>query len=44
MSRSLKKGPYIEVNLLEKVDAAVKEGNKKPNSLMLELGKQTAHR
>ena len=30
MARSVKKGPYIEVNLLEKVDAAVKEGNKKP--------------
>lgn len=30
MARSVKKGPYIEANLLEKVDKAVKEGNKKP--------------
>lgn len=30
MARSVKKGPYIEANLLEKVDKAIKEGSKKP--------------
>lgn len=30
MARSVKKGPFVEVNLLEKVDKSVKEGNKKP--------------
>lgn len=30
MSRSLKKGPFIDLNLLKKVDKAVEIGNKKP--------------
>lgn len=30
MSRSLKKGPFIDLNLLKKVEKAVEIGNKKP--------------
>ncbi|QJC29127.1 30S ribosomal protein S19 [Enterobacteriaceae endosymbiont of Plateumaris rustica] len=30
MSRSLKKGPYIDYHLLKKVEKAIKKNNKKP--------------
>lgn len=30
MSRSLKKGPYVDQKLLAKIDASVESGNKKP--------------
>lgn len=30
MPRSLKKGPFVEQSLLDKIDAAVESGNKKP--------------
>lgn len=30
MSRSQKKGPYVDQNLIEKVDAARKSGDRKP--------------
>lgn len=30
MPRSLKKGPYVDIKLLDKIDAAIEAGNKKP--------------
>ena len=30
MPRSLKKGPFVDQKLLDKIDAAVETGNKKP--------------
>ena len=30
MPRSLKKGPYIDIKLLDKIDAAIESNNKKP--------------
>ena len=30
MPRSLKKGPYIDVKLLDKIDVAIEANNKKP--------------
>ena len=30
MSRSLKKGPFVDQKLLDKIDASVESGNKKP--------------
>lgn len=30
MSRSLKKGPYVDQKLLAKIDAAIESNNKKP--------------
>ncbi len=30
MSRSLKKGPYVDLKLMKKVDGALKSGDKKP--------------
>ncbi len=30
MPRSLKKGPFVDQKLLDKIDAAVESGNKKP--------------
>jgi len=30
MPRSLKKGPFIDFKLLDKIDAAIESGNKKP--------------
>jgi len=30
MPRSLKKGPFVDVKLLDKIDAAIESGNKKP--------------
>jgi small subunit ribosomal protein S19 len=30
MPRSLKKGPFVDQKLLDKIDAAIESGNKKP--------------